>query len=289
MKKSDHEDDEATKEHCMQEETSSEPSDRPNNKTDGIELGAEKGAEDINLTADCTSPATNFSNGILPIKDQQSSNEGGVSDTKVLQEPKEKGEELGEEPPTEAGRRSSRLRGKRPKLTQIITSSDEEFCESSDDDGDDYHNDLSDECDKLPSKCARPPKKKKAVQHTSKKPKNNSNQAALPKEMKPKKTTEQPVKPPKEYSTGSFVVLKTDFHASTTPPLWRIDGKALLQKYIHVDRDGQIAYKNTSTYSGWTLNNRDQYYPATVEYISQTRKDIFVKFKRELIVDEDSD
>lgn len=33
------------------------------------------------------------------------------------------------------------------------------------------------------------------------------------------------------------------------PPVWKIDGKALLQKYIPFTQDGKTLYKNTSVVS----------------------------------------
>lgn len=49
------------------------------------------------------------------------------------------------------------------------------------------------------------------------------------------------------FQSGAFVVLKSDFLNSTTdPPIWKIDGKALLQKYIPFVQDGKTLYKNTS-------------------------------------------
>jgi pre-rRNA-processing protein TSR3 len=45
------------------------------------------------------------------------------------------------------------------------------------------------------------------------------------------------------------VVLKTDFQNGGDPPIWKIDGKALLQKYVPFEQDGKTLYKNTSTVS----------------------------------------
>jgi len=33
------------------------------------------------------------------------------------------------------------------------------------------------------------------------------------------------------------------------PPVWKIDGKALLQKYVPFKQDGKVLYKNTSVVS----------------------------------------
>lgn len=100
-------------------------------------------------------------------------------------------------------------------------------------------------------------------------------------------TTDGNIKTPKEYSNGAFVVLKTDFNNTDDPPIWRIDGKSLLQKYVPFEQDGKMLYKNTSVYSGWTLNNKDQYYPATVVFKQQTRKEHIVEFQRDLIQKEE--
>lgn len=214
-------------------------------------------------------------------------------DSSPINKPKEKagGKTDDESSISEPGRRSStRLQGKRPKLTMIITSSDEENFESSDD-----------ELYERKKKETRRPKKstpsksphladlkdvefKNASEAEANKPK------LSPKERKISKNSSSTAnKQPKEFASGTFVVLKSDFHASTTPAIWKIDGKALLQKFVHFDQNGQTLYKNTSTYSGWTFNNRELYYPATVETVVQSRKETIVKFKRETIVDDDSD
>jgi len=87
----------------------------------------------------------------------------------------------------------------------------------------------------------------------------------------------------KEFTNGAFVVLKSDFTAGNEPPLWRIDGKALLQKYVPFEQDGKTLYKNTSTYSGWTQTNRDQYAPAPVTFIQQGKKEIIIEFNRDKV------
>lgn len=92
----------------------------------------------------------------------------------------------------------------------------------------------------------------------------------------------------KEFTSGAFVVLKTDAaNLETDPPLWKIDGKALLQKYIPFEMEGKTFYKNTSVYSGWTINNKDNYYPVSVIFKQQTRKEHVVEFHRDQIKLED--
>ena len=76
------------------------------------------------------------------------------------------------------------------------------------------------------------------------------------------------------------MVLKTDFQTKENPPIWKIDGKALLQKYIPFEKDGKTLYKNTSTYSGWTQSNQDHYTPAPVTYVQQGKKEIIIEFNR---------
>lgn len=95
--------------------------------------------------------------------------------------------------------------------------------------------------------------------------------------------------PPKEFTNGAFVVLKTDFEHEGEPIIWKIDGKALLQKYVPFkDEEAQkTLYKNTSVYSGWSINNKDQYYAAPVIFKQQTRKEHIVEFLKNDIKKED--
>ncbi|KAJ9589503.1 hypothetical protein L9F63_017288, partial [Diploptera punctata] len=89
----------------------------------------------------------------------------------------------------------------------------------------------------------------------------------------------------KEFTSGAFVVLKTDFQNGGDPPIWKIDGKALLQKYVPFEQDGKTLYKNTSTYSGWSANNKEMYYPAPIVFKMQNRKETIVEFLRDSIKD----
>jgi len=67
------------------------------------------------------------------------------------------------------------------------------------------------------------------------------------------------------------------------PPVWKIDGKALLQKYIPFKQDDKILYKNTSVYSGWGSNVKEQYYSAPVSFLQQTRKEHIIEFFKDKI------
>ncbi|XP_012252997.1 NAD-dependent protein deacetylase HST1-like [Athalia rosae] len=83
--------------------------------------------------------------------------------------------------------------------------------------------------------------------------------------------------PPKDYTSGAFVVAKADITGDTDPTLWRIDGKALLQKYLPIKEDDKTVYKSTSTYSGWSVNNKDKYLAAQVTFKVQNRHETVVE------------
>lgn len=76
---------------------------------------------------------------------------------------------------------------------------------------------------------------------------------------------------PKHYHSGNFVLLKSDvkWDGDTVTSklnelnLWKIDGKALLQKYIPMESNGKTLHKCTCVYSGWNVDNRENYYPIT--------------------------
>ncbi|KAK0162993.1 hypothetical protein PV327_006711 [Microctonus hyperodae] len=83
--------------------------------------------------------------------------------------------------------------------------------------------------------------------------------------------------PPKDYTSGAFVVAKADVGGNNDPTLWRIDGKALLQKYLPFKTEGKTLYKSTSTYSGWSVNNKDKYLAAQVTFKVQNRNETIVE------------
>ncbi|CAG4950183.1 unnamed protein product [Colias eurytheme] len=76
---------------------------------------------------------------------------------------------------------------------------------------------------------------------------------------------------PKHFHSGNFVLLKSDVKWEGDKViskldelnLWKIDGKALLQKFIPMESNGKILHKCTCVYSGWNVDNRDNYYPIT--------------------------
>ncbi|XP_076043361.1 uncharacterized protein LOC143026594 isoform X2 [Oratosquilla oratoria] len=77
--------------------------------------------------------------------------------------------------------------------------------------------------------------------------------------------------------SGDFVVAKKDVDTMDNPPIWRIDGKSLLQKYQAFEKDGKMLYRNISTYSGWTPQAKALYTPVKVNYVFQSRYDTIVE------------
>ncbi|KAL0268190.1 UNVERIFIED_CONTAM: hypothetical protein PYX00_010223 [Menopon gallinae] len=83
--------------------------------------------------------------------------------------------------------------------------------------------------------------------------------------------------------TGEFVVMKSDLHEEY-PPIWRIDGKTLLQKYEPFDDNGKTLYRNISTYSGWTTQNKHMYVTVPVRCRVQSRMETIVELMREVYI-----
>nr|CAD7438022.1 unnamed protein product [Timema bartmani] len=81
------------------------------------------------------------------------------------------------------------------------------------------------------------------------------------------------------FKSGEFVVMKSDLNEEY-PPIWRIDGKTLLQKYEPFDQNGKTLYRNISTYSGWTPQNRHIYQQVPVKFRVQNRLETIVEFMR---------
>lgn len=61
------------------------------------------------------------------------------------------------------------------------------------------------------------------------------------------------------------------------PPIWRIDGKSLLQKFQAFEKDGKTLYRNISTYSGWTSQAKALYVGVKVTFVFQSRYDTVVE------------
>ncbi|KAF5302320.1 hypothetical protein FQA39_LY10359 [Lamprigera yunnana] len=81
------------------------------------------------------------------------------------------------------------------------------------------------------------------------------------------------------FKTGEFVVIKSELSLEW-PPIWRVDGKTLLQKYEPFERHGKMLYKNISTYTSWTPENKKQYVAVPVRYLAQSQLETIVEFLR---------
>ncbi|XP_064079902.1 uncharacterized protein LOC135196966 isoform X4 [Macrobrachium nipponense] len=78
-------------------------------------------------------------------------------------------------------------------------------------------------------------------------------------------------------SSGDFVMAKKDMDMMEHPPIWRIDGKSLLQKFQAFEKDGKTLYRNISTYSGWTSQAKALYVGVKVTFVFQSRYDTVVE------------
>ncbi|RXG71539.1 hypothetical protein Avbf_05688 [Armadillidium vulgare] len=80
-----------------------------------------------------------------------------------------------------------------------------------------------------------------------------------------------------QFKSGDFVMAKKDTDMMENPPIWRIDGKSLLQKFQAFEKDGKKLYRNISTYSGWTAQAKALYVPVKVKFVFQSRYDTVVE------------
>ncbi|KAJ0179401.1 hypothetical protein K1T71_005113 [Dendrolimus kikuchii] len=81
------------------------------------------------------------------------------------------------------------------------------------------------------------------------------------------------------FQSGEFVALKSDMN-EMWPPIWRVDGKTLLQKYEPFDENGKVLYRNISTYSVWNPENKKLYTQVSVKVRSQTHLETIVELVR---------
>lgn len=87
-----------------------------------------------------------------------------------------------------------------------------------------------------------------------------------------------------DFVNGGFLILKKDAQlgdSSKNPCLWRIDGKALLQKYEPFDDEGQVKHRNTSIYTGWSSLDKDLYFPVTVKVLQHQGQNMTVELNWE--------
>ncbi|XP_077282742.1 uncharacterized protein LOC143908809 isoform X1 [Temnothorax americanus] len=92
-----------------------------------------------------------------------------------------------------------------------------------------------------------------------------------------------------EDASGEFVVIKTDLDEEEDPPLWRIDGKTLLQKYQPFKSSGKTLYRNIPTYSAWVSQNRHIYQQVPVKFWQQGKTETIVEFLRDEMIIDDSE
>ncbi|KYM91850.1 Glutamine and serine-rich protein 1 [Atta colombica] len=91
------------------------------------------------------------------------------------------------------------------------------------------------------------------------------------------------------FKSGEFVVIKTDLNEEEDPPLWRIDGKTLLQKYQPFKSNGKTLYRNIPTYSAWVSQNRHIYRQVPVKFWQQGKTETIVEFLRDEMIIDDSE
>ncbi|XP_013403188.1 uncharacterized protein LOC106168605 [Lingula anatina] len=75
--------------------------------------------------------------------------------------------------------------------------------------------------------------------------------------------------PVHHFQRGEFVIKIKDLTNYKNFPIWKIDSKKLLQKYIAVQDHGKLVHKSLSTYSSWSDAVRDNYKPIQVHYLAQ--------------------
>ncbi|CAH0560372.1 unnamed protein product [Brassicogethes aeneus] len=86
------------------------------------------------------------------------------------------------------------------------------------------------------------------------------------------------------FKTGEFLAIKADLNQEW-PPIWRVDGKTLLQKYEPFEQNGCTLYRNISTYTSWTSESKKQYISIPVKCKSQGSMETIVEFlKKEITI-----
>ncbi|CAH1183588.1 unnamed protein product [Ceutorhynchus assimilis] len=81
-----------------------------------------------------------------------------------------------------------------------------------------------------------------------------------------------------DFATDSFVILKKDIKGGpqARPVIWRIDGKAKLQKFEAFDEGDKVQHRNTPIYTGWSPLDRELYAPLKVDVKSQFKSKLEV-------------
>lgn len=86
------------------------------------------------------------------------------------------------------------------------------------------------------------------------------------------------------FKAGEFVVIKSELK-DEWPAIWRVDGKTLLQKYEPFEQNGVTLYRNISTFTSWTPENKKEYMAVPIKYRSQSQLETIVEFlKHEMTI-----
>ncbi|CAH1183498.1 unnamed protein product [Ceutorhynchus assimilis] len=81
-----------------------------------------------------------------------------------------------------------------------------------------------------------------------------------------------------DFATDSFVILKKDIKGGpqARPVIWKIDGKAILQKFEAFDEGDKVQHRITPIYTGWSPLDRELYAPLKVDVKSQFKSNLEV-------------
>ncbi|KAF2880945.1 hypothetical protein ILUMI_25226 [Ignelater luminosus] len=175
------------------------------------------------------------------------------------------GEEWAEEKEEKkrSNRRSSQRLSKKPKVSHVELSSDED-------------EDVK-------------PKSKNGIKRQKVDDSTDSNDSSSPTPTSNKNNVRKVPAPgskinASDFVNGGFLILKKDAQlgdSNKQPCLWRIDGKALLQKYEPFEEDGAVKHRNTSIYTGWSAMDKDLYYPVTVKVLQHQGQNMTVELNWE--------
>ncbi|XP_067135485.1 uncharacterized protein [Centruroides vittatus] len=72
------------------------------------------------------------------------------------------------------------------------------------------------------------------------------------------------------FKPGNFVLAIAD-KDKENPPIWRIEGKSLLQRFEPFNADGRILYRNASSYSAWNSTTIYKYIGVNVILVTHNR------------------